>query len=97
MSKKIVLPVFLFFAALNIAAFVHDGVGGIVDYVRNTNGLSIVLGVDLVIALTMVCIWMVRDARRQGKGTAGYIVLTVALGSIGPLLYLLRRRGTLDA
>jgi hypothetical protein len=98
MSKKIALPVFILFAAINVLGFLHDGIPGIVDYLRHTNGMTVVLGVDLVIALSMVCTWMWRDARRQGKKPLGYVVLTVLLGSIGPLWYLLRRRGgTLEA
>ena len=96
MTKKIALPVFIFFALVNVAAFVISGWGGIVDYFRNTNGMSVVLGVDLVIALSWICTWMWRDARKNGRSPLGYVALTVALGSIGPLLYVLRGRGTLS-
>ena len=44
---------------------------------------------DLAIALVLVLAWMWRDARANGRRFWPYAVLTLALGSIGPLLYLL--------
>ena len=44
---------------------------------------------DIVIALAMVLVWMWRDARAAGRRFWPYAALTLALGSIGPLLYLL--------
>ena len=41
---------------------------------------------DLCIALGLIMLWMWRDARERG-------VLTLGLGSVGPLLYLIRREG----
>lgn len=60
---------------------------------------SIVGSVDLVIALGLIAVWMVHDARAHGLSPIPYLVLTVALGSVGPLLYLLRRpeHATADA
>lgn len=55
--------------------------------------------VDLVIACTLLCIWMIRDAHARGKpvrSVVPFVVLTIALGSLGPLLYLLIREGTKD-
>lgn len=46
---------------------------------------------DLCIALTLVCVWMVGDARRRGARVWPYVLLTPALGSIAPLLYLALR------
>ena len=47
---------------------------------------------DLCIALTLVCIWIVADARRSGRKAWPYLLMTLALGSFGPLFYLLLRR-----
>jgi hypothetical protein len=44
---------------------------------------------DIAIALTMVLAWIWHDARSAGRRFWPYAVLTLALGSIGPLLYLL--------
>lgn len=48
---------------------------------------------DLAIALMLVLAWMQRDARETGMSVLPYVVLTLALGSVGPLLYLIRREG----
>jgi hypothetical protein len=46
---------------------------------------------DLLIALSLIVSWMVRDARARGVSPLPYVLLTLALGSAGPLLYLIRR------
>jgi hypothetical protein len=47
--------------------------------------------VDLLIALVLIIAWMGDDARRRNVSALPYIVLTIAGGSVGPLLYLIRR------
>jgi len=49
------------------------------------------LSIDLVIALSLVTLWMVRDARERGATVLPYVLVTLVLGSIGPLLYLISR------
>ncbi len=46
---------------------------------------------DLVIALMLVCIWMVNDARVRGMSAWPFIAITLVMGSFGPLLYLVVR------
>jgi hypothetical protein len=58
---------------------------------------SILLGVDLLLALGMVLAWMWVDARKHGLAFAPWLLLTAALGSAGPLLYLVRRESLLRA
>jgi len=55
------------------------------------NAITIQLSIDLVIALSLVSLWMLRDARARGTSALPYLVVTLFLGSIGPLLYLFRR------
>ncbi len=55
------------------------------------NAASIQVLLDLTIALSLVTIWMWQDARKQGIAPLPYVILTLTLGSIGPLLYLVRR------
>jgi len=45
----------------------------------------------LPIALSLVMVWMWQDARKQGIAPLPYVILTLTLGSIGPLCYLVRR------
>lgn len=47
--------------------------------------------VDIIIALFLVTSWMKRDARQRSRRFWPYALATVALGSIGPLLYLALR------
>lgn len=46
---------------------------------------------DVTIALSLVLAWMWQDARREGRSFWPWVPVTLLLGSIGPLLYLLRR------
>jgi len=47
--------------------------------------------VDLAIALVLVIAWMGDDARERKVSALPFIFLTLVLGSVGPLLYLIRR------
>lgn len=58
---------------------------------HGTNAIGVQVFVDLIIALSMVMAWMWRDARARGVSLLPYVVVTLFLGSIGPLLYLWRR------
>lgn len=58
------------------------------------NAASLQVLTDLVIALSLIIAWMVRDARARGVSATPYVVLTLALGSVGPLIYLIRRSAT---
>ena len=47
--------------------------------------------VDFLLALTVALGWCVMDARKRDLAYWPFIVLTLALGSIGPLAYLIHR------
>ena len=57
------------------------------------NAIQIQIFTDLVIALSLFLVWMLRDARERGISPAPYVVLILTLGSIGALAYLIRRSG----
>jgi hypothetical protein len=57
---------------------------------------GIVTGIDLVIALVLFAVWMSDDAPRYQMSPIPYLLVTLALGSLGPLLYLIRRSGNRD-
>lgn len=89
--RKIILTlVFVDFAAFSAWAVYQVGIVGFWEgFVHNAGSLQ--LGIDLVIALGLVMAWMVADARRRGAAWAPWVLLTLVLGSLGPLLYLLQR------
>lgn len=78
------------FTALTAYAVYEVGYLGFFDMLFS-NIVGITVFVDLCIALTLVAVWMYRDARERGLSSTPYIVLTFLLGSIGPLAYLIRR------
>lgn len=92
MTRTKLLLAFLFvdFAALNAYVVYSMGYDGFVRAVLDNVG-TITAMVDLTIALGLVCYWMFQDARRRGVSALPYLPLTLAFGSVGPLLYLLRR------
>jgi hypothetical protein len=62
-----------------------------------SNIVSITLSADVVIALTMIAVYMGNDARERGISPVPYLLLTLTLGSVGPLLYLIRRSSDASA
>lgn len=86
------------FGALTVAAVLQHGYVGIfLHQFQNLAGLQVLA--DLGIALTLVLVWLWRDARSRGRNPWPWVVLTLAAGSFGPLVYLLvaRRAATTSA
>jgi hypothetical protein len=71
---------------------------GYVGFFREviSNLASVTLLVDLVISLTIILAFLGNDARERGVSLVPYLLLTLAFGSVGPLLYLIRRLGNHD-
>jgi hypothetical protein len=78
------------FVALTAYAVYQHGYLGFFALVV-ANAATVTAFADLVIALTMVAIWMARDARERGVSVLPYLLLTLTLGSVGPLLYFIVR------
>ena len=57
------------------------------------NFASFTAMVDLIIALILIVVWMGEDAEERKVFALPFLLLTLALGSVGPLLYLIRRFG----
>jgi hypothetical protein len=92
-KKQIALAVVLAdFAALNAYAVSQFGLIGLFEQVF-ANSATILVMADLTIALSMVVVWMWQDARQHDISPLPYALLTAGLGSVGPLLYLIRRFG----
>lgn len=50
--------------------------------------------IDLYLMAALACVWMYRDARRQGRSVASvlpYLLLTAVFVSVGPLLYIIMK------
>ncbi len=78
-----------------LALWQHGYWGILAPHFQSFGGAQVL--VDLVIALSLFMAWMWRDARRNGRNPWPWVVLTLAAGSFGPLVYLLSRRGTATA
>jgi hypothetical protein len=88
MQRGLLVVVLAAFGVLTALAVWHHGVLGIFAWqLQNFAGLQ-VLG-DLAVALGLVLVWLWRDARLQGRNPLPWVILTLAAGSFGPLLYLL--------
>ncbi len=75
------------FSLLTLYAVFEVGNIGIFDYHRHSPAGWQVFA-DLVVALILVLSWLVVDARKSGRNPWPWVVATLFLGSIGPLLYL---------
>jgi hypothetical protein len=78
------------FGALTYCALADVGYLGIIEPHFRSWGAGQVFA-DLVIALTLACVWMVADARTRGVNPWPFVLLTLAAGSFGPLVYLVVR------
>ena len=63
-----------------------EGLAGILGAIAHTSGPMQIFA-DLIIALTLVMVWMWRDAKNTGRNIWPWIVITLVAGSFGPLLY----------
>jgi hypothetical protein len=84
----IVLAVFGFETAW---ALYHFGYVGFFQNLFSAGFPTALVLFDLVIALSLVMVWMWRDASERGATVWPYLLLTLALGSVGPLSYLIVR------
>ena len=78
------------FATLNAYCFYTFGTAGFL-HAAFANAATVAVFTDLVIALTMVAVWMVRDAAQRSATVLPYLLLTLFMGSMGPLIYLIGR------
>ena len=88
MSRKTIAIILLIpFLVLTVYAVMQVGIIGIFEYhLHSPAGWQVFT--DLVIALILVLIWLVPDAKKHKRKVWPWIVATLCTGSIGPLLYL---------
>ena len=78
------------FGALSALALQEVGYFGIIaPHFLSWGGAQVFA--DLTILAVLFCIWMARDARQHGVAAWPFILMTVFLGSFGPLFYLIAR------
>lgn len=90
MQRSLVAVVLIPFSLLSAAALWQYGYLGIfANEFQNTAGMQVLA--DLVIALSLFLVWMWRDAKATGRNPWPWLVVTLTVGSFGPLIYLLTR------
>ena len=88
--------VLLAFGSFEAWGVYQVGYAGVFEQALGTTG-ALLAFVDLTIALGLVTLWMWQDARERGIEFLPYVILTLTLGSVGPLCYLIRRESTAPA
>ena len=78
------------FTAFTAYVVYHYGYIGLFEAAM-ANAATLQVLFDLVLALTFFLVWMRNDARERGINMLPYAVMTLTLGSIGALVYLIRR------
>lgn len=93
LSRLLLLDVFIAFGLYSAWVLWDVGYIGIfTSHLSNAGGIQVLC--DLTIALGLVCVWMVNDARSRCRNPWPFVLLTLVAGSFGPLLYLLLRRSS---
>lgn len=89
--KPILLLIIVPFTILTIIATRQFGLIGIFkEGLQNSATTQILL--DLVICAFFFIVWLRQDALRMNRNFPFWLVITLAFGSFGPLLYLLTRK-----
>ncbi len=85
--RTLAIAMLIPFTLLTLYAVSRVGYIGIFEYhLHSPAGWQVIA--DLVIALVLVLTWLVPEARKAGRNPWPWVVATLLLGSIGPLLYL---------
>lgn len=87
MQRTLLIVVLAAFSVFSALALWQHGYWGLFEPLLQTlGGVQVLL--DLMLALSLFVVWMWRDAQASGRNPWPWLVLTLAAGSIGPLLYL---------
>ena len=91
MNRLLLIITLSAFSLLTALALIDHGYLGVIEHqMANYAGRQVF--VDLGIALALVWVWLWKDAKALGRNPIPWVVLTLFLGSFGPLIYLLTRR-----
>jgi hypothetical protein len=91
MTKTLVLGLVL--TGFTAASFYAIEVHGFLGFFETlgSSAAGVVALTDLVIALTLAMLWMRSDSSERALPFWPYALLTLALGSVGPMAYLIHR------
>jgi len=87
LPRSLVLLLLLPFTAYTVWVLETVGYVGLLKSHMHPAGIQVIT--DLVLMALLVMVWMWRDAKASGRAVWPYLLLTLTLGSIGPLAYLL--------
>ena len=91
MQRFLLVVTLILFGALTAVTVWHHGYRGIFETIfQSWAGIQVL--VDLAITLVLVLVWMWRDAQVSQRNVWPFVVITLAAGVFGPLLYLLTRK-----
>jgi len=91
--KPIILITTLILTGLTIVAIAQYGyVGMLKEGLKNS--ASIQIFVDLIISLLFFLVWLKNDTKETKRKFIPWLIVTLAFGSFGPLLYLLTRKSS---
>jgi hypothetical protein len=88
MQRNLLIVTLIALLSITALALKHGGLWGI--FAPNFQSFAeFQVFFDLVIALSLFLVWMWRDATSAGRNPWPWLVLTLSVGSIGPLVYLI--------
>jgi hypothetical protein len=88
MQRTLLLITLVLFGALSAVAVWQHGFAGILASPFQSLAASQIFA-DLVVSLSLVMVWLWRDAKATGRKAWPWIAATLVFGSFGPLVYLL--------
>ncbi len=81
---------FVIFTAYTVSVMISRGILGFVTLAAAEPwGMQLLL--DLLVMLTLFALWVFRDAPAHGLPRWLYVILTLTMGSMGALAYLVHR------
>lgn len=89
--KWVLLIVTIGLLALSVVSLLQFGIIGI--FLEGfKNSATIQIFIDLVISLGLLLVFIFHDAKIKNRNFNLWLIITLAIGSFGPLLYLITRK-----
>jgi hypothetical protein len=89
--KWVLLIVTIGLLSLSVVSLLQFGIIGI--FLEGfKNSATIQIFIDLVISLGLLLVFIFHDAKIKNRNFTLWLIITLAIGSFGPLLYLITRK-----